>query len=173
MNSQDVILGTLMNQSLSGYDIKHKFETLFTFFFDASYGTIYPTLNKLEKEGFITKESVVQEGKPNKNVYTITERGKEQFAKYMASPLENDTVKSDFLMRLFFGEYAEAGKLKEWLEYAKETVERRMGELKVMQDQFEPHMSFSQKVCLRMGIADHEARMAVIEEGLKALEERE
>ena len=77
MNSQDVILGIIMYHSLSGYDIKHKLETIFSYFYNASYGTIYPTLSKMEKEGMITKESVIQEGRPNKNVYSITEEGQQ------------------------------------------------------------------------------------------------
>ena len=56
MTSQDVILGILMKRSLSGYDIKHMFETIFSYFYNASFGTIYPTLSKMEKEGLITKE---------------------------------------------------------------------------------------------------------------------
>lgn len=62
---------------------------------------IYPTLRKLEKDGKILKEVVIQEGRPNKNIYAITESGKEEFDDYLQSEIDDETFKSDFLMRLF------------------------------------------------------------------------
>ena len=78
MNSQDVILGMLMKRSLTGYEIKQLFEDLFSYFYSSSYGTIYPMLHRMEKEELLTKENVLQDGKPNKNVFTITEKGRRQ-----------------------------------------------------------------------------------------------
>lgn len=73
MKIQGVILGILNSGPHSGYEIKRQFEERFSFFFNASYGSIYPTLSKFEKEKLITKKTVKHEGKPNKNVYTITD----------------------------------------------------------------------------------------------------
>ena len=40
---------------------------------------IYPTLRQLENEGKIKKEVVMQEGKPNKKMYFITDEGVKNF----------------------------------------------------------------------------------------------
>lgn len=114
MTSQDVILGILMSESRSGYDIKSRLEQMCSYFFDASFGTIYPMLAKMEKEGWITKESVQQEGKPNKNVYTITDKGRERFRIYMESSLAHEVLRSDLLVRLQFGEFVEPGLAEQW-----------------------------------------------------------
>ncbi|MDG0813175.1 hypothetical protein [Cohnella rhizosphaerae] len=53
--------------------------------------------------GYIAKESVVQEARPNKNVYSLTAEGKTQFEHYLHSPVEKDSYRSDFLVRMFFG----------------------------------------------------------------------
>lgn len=103
MNIQDVILGILSEKPHSGYEIKRHFEEYFSFFFDASYGTIYPTLSKMEKLNLITKESVRQEGKPDKNVFTITSAGLDQFHAYLQSPAEKDVLRSDFLCTCILG----------------------------------------------------------------------
>ncbi|MBW7461105.1 PadR family transcriptional regulator, partial [Paenibacillus sepulcri] len=115
MNSQDVILGLLHRQPLSGYEIKQMLEMPLSFFFDASFGTIYPTLAKLEAQGFIIKENVIQDGRPNKNVYSLTDAGRQQFQAFLESPMEKDSFRSDFLVRMFFGEYMDTDTLTDWV----------------------------------------------------------
>jgi len=56
LNSQDVILGILMKEALTGYQIKQLLENVFSNFYNSTYGTIYPTLARMEKERLITKE---------------------------------------------------------------------------------------------------------------------
>nr|NNM91297.1 PadR family transcriptional regulator [Bacilli bacterium] len=99
------ILGFLMKGERSGYDIRQLFQESIGFFYNTSYGGIYPALNKLEKEGNVQKTVVPQAGKPNKNLYSITKRGQEVFEQYMRSPMDPTIVYSDFLLRVFFAQY--------------------------------------------------------------------
>lgn len=115
MTTVDVILGILMEGSYSGYDLKQMMMNKFSYFYDASFGTIYPTLAKMEREGWITKETVIQEGKPNKHKYSITETGTAKFREYIRSPLAEDVMRSDFLVRLQFAPYVEPEEVKEWV----------------------------------------------------------
>ncbi|QGG48380.1 PadR family transcriptional regulator [Heliorestis convoluta] len=116
LKGQDVILGLLMEKARTGYEIKQEFESLFPDFFVATFGTIYPTLNKMEKEKYITKEVIHQEGKPSKNVYAITEKGKEVFYDYLKSPLEQKMIRFDFFMRLYFNQYITSEELVKWID---------------------------------------------------------
>ncbi|PYI50481.1 helix-turn-helix transcriptional regulator [Paenibacillus flagellatus] len=171
MTSQDVILGMLMLRSCSGYDLKMRFEAVFSYFFDASYGTIYPTLAKLEKDGLITKESVAQEGKPNKNVYSITERGRAAFESYLNSDIQNDAIKSDYLVRLFFGEMVDPAVLIGWLEKGIEKTERQAAKLQADYERWEAGMSPSQRICIEIGISNYTSRLEVLRRGLARLKE--
>lgn len=172
MTSQDVILGMLMRQSFSGYDIKQRFEQLFSYFFDASYGTIYPTLGKMEKEGLITKHGVAQEGRPNKNVYSITDKGREAFEAYLRSDIQDDVLRSEFMVRLFFGELAEPGMLESWLEAGIARAEEEAAKLRADYARWEAGMSVSQKICIEIGIAGCDAKLGVLRQGLARLRER-
>lgn len=169
MNSQDVILGLLMHHSLSGYDIKHKLETIFSYFYNASYGTIYPTLSKMEKEGLITKQSVIQEGKPNKNVYTITEEGEHKFKAYMYSPVEDNEFKSDAMTRLFFGEFVDTevmvGVLETYLVRTKSGLES----LRKLYADCQSEMSPTQEICIQIGISNSESQLHTLTQGLARL----
>ena len=54
MNTQSLILAILNFQDATGYEIKKQStEGPFSYFVDVSYGSIYPTLSRLEKEGLV------------------------------------------------------------------------------------------------------------------------
>jgi DNA-binding PadR family transcriptional regulator len=169
LTSQDVILGILMKKSQTGYDIKNLLESVFSYFYNASFGTIYPTLAKMEKEGFISKESIVQDGKPNKNVFTITAKGRERFNEYLHSGIQATELKSDFMVRLFFGELAEPAIYKEWLKQGIRAMEEELAKLKADKAKWEQNMSPTQKVCIQIGIDNTEAVKNSMIRGLEQL----
>ena len=102
MDVQSVLLGFLMRQSMTGYDLKKAFSMSFSFFSGLSYGSIYPALKKMERQGLISKQLEIQDGAPNRKVYTITEVGREYFLESLKTPFSSEQPKDSFLMRLFF-----------------------------------------------------------------------
>lgn len=168
MKGKDVILGLLMEKPHSGYDINENFKRIFSHFFDGGYGMIYPTLRNLEKDGEIVKEVIVQEGKPNKNVYTITSKGRESFQEYLNSKVKPDVLQSDFLMRMFFGEYTTQEQLGTWIE---EEIFRREDMLEQLREDFEHWKAFmteAQLLSYDVGIATYEACLSVLRAKLAA-----
>lgn len=99
MNTQTLILGILNFEDATGYEIKKECtEGAFSYFVDISYGSIYPTLSKLEAEGLVTGRSEAQSGRPDKKVYSITSKGRTEFMATLASPPAIDKFKSEFLL---------------------------------------------------------------------------
>lgn len=99
MNTQSLILAILNFGDASGYEIKKQStEGTFSYFVDISYGSIYPTLAKLEHEDLVTCRAETQSGKPDKKVYSITEKGRQAFISMLASPPAPDKFKSEFLL---------------------------------------------------------------------------
>src|SRR6478672_9040305 len=70
------VLGQLTAGPSSGYEVKARLEAGAAQFWHASYSQIYAELRRLEELGYVSEERVVQEGRPNKRVYTITETGR-------------------------------------------------------------------------------------------------
>lgn len=171
MTSQDVILGMLMKEALTGYQIKQLLEGVFSNFFSSSYGTIYPTLARMEKEGLITKENVLQDGKPNKNLLNITPKGRDHFNAYLLAPLEADsTRKSDFMMRLYFGEFVGYDKILIWLRQAQEESQNKLDHLLEQYSLHQDEMHPAQIICIQIGIEEYKAKLATIAEGVIRLE---
>lgn len=99
MNTQSLILAILNFGDASGYEIKKQStDGAFSFFVDISYGSIYPTLARLEKEGLVSCRSESQTGKPDKKVYSITDTGRQEFLRTLATPPQQDKFKSEFLL---------------------------------------------------------------------------
>jgi DNA-binding PadR family transcriptional regulator len=84
MDVKTMLLGYLMSSSMTGYEIKKKFSRSFLFFSGLSYGSIYPALKKMEQEGLITLKVEIQDGSPNRKIYTITDEGRKVFMAFLA-----------------------------------------------------------------------------------------
>jgi DNA-binding PadR family transcriptional regulator len=96
-----IILGFLKDCEMSGYQLKHKMAKSTSNFFDASFGSIYPALKKMEARGSIAGRDVVEGGKLKK-IYSITENGKTEFMDWLEKPIEITKNRPDPLVKLFF-----------------------------------------------------------------------
>ena len=77
MNVRTICLAILFEGEATGYEIrKLSVEGDFSYFIDASFGSIYPALAKLEAENLVSSHVEQQEGKPSKKIYAITEAGR-------------------------------------------------------------------------------------------------
>jgi DNA-binding PadR family transcriptional regulator len=74
-----LFLGLLMERPKHGYDIKCQIKDELAPFISIDVNSIYYPLKKLEQSGLI-KRSVGKEGNwPEKNVYSVTSKGKKRF----------------------------------------------------------------------------------------------
>ena len=88
-----VILGILMGAPLHGYMIKQAIEGSYgDRYFKLSNSALYPTLARLEKEGYIEGKRELQETVPDRKVYHITEAGRKKLVELVATPIEPSTT---------------------------------------------------------------------------------
>lgn len=77
-------------------------------------------LDDMEGYGRLVSKRVIQNEKPNKRVYSITDQGKNELAKWLAEPEADIShavqIKNAFLTRMFFaGAKEDQGMSKQWL----------------------------------------------------------
>ena len=97
-----VMLGLLSHEPMTGYEIKKRLDTTLRFFWGGSYGSIYPTLNQLEKEGKVTKEDTSSNGR-EKISYSITNARIVSLKGWLEKPAEKDEIRYETMLKLFFG----------------------------------------------------------------------
>jgi PadR family transcriptional regulator, regulatory protein AphA len=99
MNVKTLCLSILYEGEATGYEIRRLcVEGECSYFIEASFGSIYPALAKLEDEGMVTSRTEQQDGKPAKKIYSITAKGRNAFANQLAEPLGEDMFRSPFLL---------------------------------------------------------------------------
>jgi len=97
----DAILVLLTERPMSGYELAKTFDTSIGFFWRADHPQIYRELARLRDRGHIQGREVVQSGKPNKSVYTLTREGRIALRQWAAGPTNSPSIKDDLLVRFY------------------------------------------------------------------------
>jgi len=96
----DAILVCLTERPMTGYELAKTFDSSIGFFWKADHQQIYRELTRLRDKGHVLAREVVQSGKPNKLVYTLTPAGKVALRHWSARPSSPPSIKDDMLVRL-------------------------------------------------------------------------
>jgi len=102
MSLEFAILGFLNYHPYTGYDLKKIFDTSIRHFWPADQSQIYRTLARLTKQGFAEVEKVLQEDRPDRKVYHITDPGRAELLKWLAGPPPLEEPRSAPLIQVFF-----------------------------------------------------------------------
>jgi DNA-binding PadR family transcriptional regulator len=84
------VLGLLNESPMHGYELRKRLSSLLGAFRAFSYGSLYPSLRRLQEAGWISEEApdsvpgAVVRGRRGKRVYRLTAEGKEHFASLLA-----------------------------------------------------------------------------------------
>ena len=97
----DAILACLTEHPMTGYELAKTFDASIGFFWKANHQQIYRELTRLRERGYIQGREVVQSGKPNKLVYTLTPEGRAALKHWAARPSSPSSIKDDLLVRLY------------------------------------------------------------------------
>src|ERR1700759_5544950 len=97
----DAILACLTEGPMTGYELAKTFDASIGFFWKTDHQQIYRELSRLRGRGYIQGREVVQSGKPNKLVYTLTADGRAAVRHWAARPSTPPSIKDDLLVRLY------------------------------------------------------------------------
>jgi PadR family transcriptional regulator, regulatory protein AphA len=128
--TEAALLGLLRKGPMSGYDLRKDVERSVGYFWAPAKTQIYATLPRLVEAGYATQEKVVQSARPDKTIYELTEAGREALREWVDdAPLEAGHGRNLILLKLYFGEEADADKLLRQLAERREQAERFRSDL--------------------------------------------
>lgn len=117
MDVPTLCLAALSRGPATGYDIRKAFEDgPFAHFHEASFGSIYPALRRLEQTGAVTATDEPQDRRPDRRIYALTEDGRRQLVHALRQPPRADVLRSDALVVLFFAHLMPADEAVEVLD---------------------------------------------------------
>lgn len=168
------ILGLLSHTPMTGYDIKKRMDSTLRYFWGASFGSIYPALNEMEKRNLVTKQSQPNEKGREKLIYEITEEGRADLKAWLKQPVEKDELRYETLLKLFFGnEAGTENSVKLLVDFQKkyqEELPKLQGAVQVLSqilDQDETHKYYM--LTAMFGVKVFEAYVEWSKEALKIL----
>jgi DNA-binding PadR family transcriptional regulator len=169
----EVLLGLLTIEPMSGYDLGQMIRESIHHFWNESYGQIYPNLKMLAAGGFVTRKTQKQKGKPDRNIYSITKKGRERLQCWLQVEPQPEVPRNELLLKLFFGANASPQTIKGYVERmaARErgVLERfAVIEREIAKNAVYPGAPYWQ-IALRFGQIELEAHMRWAEETLAAL----
>ena len=169
----DVLLGLLAIEPMSGYDLGLTIRESIGHFWNESYGQIYPNLKKLATEGFVTSKIERQKGKPDRHVYSITRKGREQLTQWLQVPPQPEIPRNELLLKLFFSAHVSPDIPIEYLERMVDTERGLLQQFRQVHDTIARNRQYPGtpywKMAARFGQIELEAHLRWAEETLVEL----
>ncbi len=123
------ILGLLKERPMHGYQLNRELSEQLGGLWRVSYGSLYPSLRRLERQGAIISEPGT--GARRKTVYAITPEGERLFLELLEeTPQENQTEDARFRVRLAFFRYLPPETRVRLLERRRQALETRLDDVK-------------------------------------------
>ena len=153
-----VVLGFLTYGQFTGYDLRQMMSYSTSNFTNASFGSIYPALVKLEKDGLITSSKIVEKGR-YKKIYSINKRGEEEFMRWLEEPIDFMRSYENILAKVFFYQKLPKENAIELIRRLIADINKKREELKQLKIIVKDQAEFFELSTLRFGI-DHLEFMA-------------
>ncbi len=124
------ILGLLKDRAMHGYQLKKHLADTLGSFWQVSYGSLYPALKRLQREGAVEMIFPREELGRRKNVYRITPAGEKLFADLLERAGQEASEDNAFSVRLTFFKYLKPESRIRLLERRRAFLEGRGSSLK-------------------------------------------
>lgn len=130
MDVRTICLGILTRGDATGYEIKNLFQDDgYQHFVEASFGSIYPALNRLTEEGLVSVREEAQEKRPDRKVYSITQAGRNAFLASLLKPLPEDRHRSPFVFAMLFSDLLPQTRVASMIDAYRGEIEIKLAQL--------------------------------------------
>ncbi|MDG4860487.1 PadR family transcriptional regulator [Streptomyces sp. T-3] len=100
MALRHAVLAALLDEELSGYQLAKSFDLGVANFWHALPQQLYAELAKLEADGLVTGREVVQDTRPNKRLFQVTEAGLAELERFAAASAKPSFLRDDLLVKV-------------------------------------------------------------------------
>ncbi len=165
INIRYLLLGLLMQEPMTGYDIKGLLESFSWLIGSPSYGSLYPALHGLLEDGYVAVNVIDNEEKPSRKVYHITDQGRKALKAWINKPVNKDPSLKAFLMHLILADnYSREGLIAYLNHRHAQVIERHTALLNLLQED-----DRQQPLALEYGLAMAKQELSWLEKMLDRL----
>ena len=170
MSLKYALLGLLAERPKYGYEIKREFEGALGNIWSLSYGQLYPTLRRLSEAGWLTKKTEPGKKAAEKNIYSITEKGRRKLDEWLLKPVRSSyRIKDEFTLRfLFFSKLAPAS-VRDYLRGYQKKMQEQRDTFRRTLESLPPGSDFFLQGIIRKGIAHLAAEDRWLQEVIESI----
>ncbi|KOV23957.1 PadR family transcriptional regulator [Streptomyces caelestis] len=111
MALRHAVLAALLDGELSGYQLAKAFDVGVANFWYAQPQQLYAELTRLEKEGLVAGREVLQESRPNKRLFHVTDAGLVELETFTAASAKPAVVRDDLLVKVQAADHVDTAAL--------------------------------------------------------------
>ncbi|MGI5340944.1 PadR family transcriptional regulator [Streptomyces sp. CA-181903] len=100
MALRHAVLAALLEGELSGYELTKAFDLGVANFWHAKPQQVYAELSRLEKDRLVAGREVVQETRPTKRLFRVTEDGRAELEAFAAASAKPSFIRDDLLVKV-------------------------------------------------------------------------
>lgn len=157
---------------MAGYEIKREIQQSLGNFWSESFGQIYPQLRLLSEAGLIEVVPDNQLTGKAKNIFAITEPGREALRNWISETPSNRPPRNELLLKVFFASEGDWQAICDHCRHAREEAVARLRKYQSIQrriDTAKAHQGKARywRMTLRMGIAEAQTFIAWCDETLR------
>ncbi|MGA2480205.1 MAG: helix-turn-helix transcriptional regulator [Spirochaetia bacterium] len=165
MSLKYALLGLLAESPKYGYELKRRFEGALGNVWSVSYGQLYPTLHRLSEMGWLTKKTEPGKKAAEKNIYSITEKGRRKLDEWLLKPMRSSyKVKDEFTLRFLFFSKISPGSVLDYLEAQQKKTMLQKETFQVTLSSLRCEIDYFTQAIIRKGIIHLEAENQWLEE---------
>ncbi|MEU7768234.1 PadR family transcriptional regulator [Nocardia sp. NPDC049190] len=112
MALEHALLVSLTERAGSGYELARRFDKSIGYFWSATHQQIYRVLKRMAESDWLTSESVIQAGRPDKKVYSVSEAGRAELARWIAEPADVGTPRNELAVKIRAAAYGDLDALR-------------------------------------------------------------
>lgn len=156
VNTDLIILGMISLMPSHGYGLKKNIKESFgNPYLKINNNVLYPTLAKMEKNGFIEGKEAEGE-RTNKKVYHITKKGQEHLIKLVSTPVEPSIDDFEFKVQAVFFDMIPKEARLQVIKPLYETRKKDLQEAKDKKEKFSEYLLPIPLIVLEYGIKELE-----------------
>ncbi|MFF5703943.1 PadR family transcriptional regulator [Streptomyces sp. NPDC012794] len=100
MALRHAVLAALLDGEYSGYQLAKAFDISVANFWHALPQQLYAELARLESDGLVAGREVVQESRPNKRLFRVTDAGRAELERFAGAPSKPSSIRDDLLVKV-------------------------------------------------------------------------
>lgn len=181
MTLEHILLG-LMREPASGTDVKRAFDEAIGHFWAAELSQVYPTLNRMERDGLLKSKSEPSERGPPRKVYTVTAAGRKALREWLAQAPNVATERVEWLAQIWFMDETPERALP-FFRTLRDELAREVATLEAIEahwsagdpayPEVESDEDFFKQLTLELGLMKGRARLAWVERCIERIEGRD